>query len=180
MALDLKHAFESGEFADLIISAGGEEFKVHKIVVCRFGPIKELEATARDGRIEIPETAKVIEAVFRGLYGFEYEVSAERDVDWAYAELQNLVDAFIVAEKVSSNHRFICEYPLTPHLSTRCANSQTRSLTRSRQPSDSSPISPLSSDSLEACAVTISAAASSKQRSTAPSARSGPCWMREY
>ncbi|KAK5124003.1 hypothetical protein LTR85_002200 [Meristemomyces frigidus] len=102
MALDLRAAYESGEFTDLIIVAeGGRDFMVHKLVVCQFGPIKALNADAPDGRVELPESPTVVEAVLRGMYGFKYQAEAydRRDAGGAMEHLQGLVETCIAAEK---------------------------------------------------------------------------------
>ncbi|KAK4540293.1 hypothetical protein LTR36_009605 [Oleoguttula mirabilis] len=102
----------SGEFSDLIIAAGGREFKVHTVVVCRFARFKTLVGASQDGRLELPESAEVVDAVLRCMYGFEYAINNQHDPDTAAADFQKLVDTCFAADKYDVR-------TLAEHLATR-------------------------------------------------------------
>lgn len=65
--------YETGEWSDLTIEAGGKEFKVHKSVVCSACPFVEAACTkgfreTHTNRIKLPERAVTVEAMLQHFY----------------------------------------------------------------------------------------------------------------
>ena len=63
----LPTVYATGEFADCtVISASGEEFPAHRLVLAQFPRLKELVAV--DRRVQLPESTEVVERVLRYMY----------------------------------------------------------------------------------------------------------------
>ncbi|KAL9531139.1 Speckle-type POZ protein-like [Sphaerulina musiva] len=65
--------WETGDWSDLTIIAGGRHFKVHKSVVCHGSPVIKAACShdweeARTGIINLPESASVIEELLATMY----------------------------------------------------------------------------------------------------------------
>ncbi|KAK3680551.1 hypothetical protein LTR37_021177 [Vermiconidia calcicola] len=63
----LPTVYATGEFADCtVISASGEKFPAHRLVLAQFPRLKELVAV--DRRVQLPESTEVVERVLRYMY----------------------------------------------------------------------------------------------------------------
>lgn len=70
--------YETGQWSDLTIEAGGKQFKVHKCVVCPACPFLHAACTrgfleSQTNVIKLPESEIVIDTILRHFYEFKFD-----------------------------------------------------------------------------------------------------------
>ncbi|KAM0719318.1 hypothetical protein Q7P37_005223 [Cladosporium fusiforme] len=70
----LKHLYETGEYSDLTVNAGGTIFEVHKSIVCPASAWLEKECQDMGSLIEAFATPHIVDSIFRHLYAMDVPV----------------------------------------------------------------------------------------------------------
>ncbi|KXT01705.1 hypothetical protein AC578_2797 [Pseudocercospora eumusae] len=102
----LEKLFESGEWSDFQIATPTKTFKVHRNIVSSACPFFAA-ACKRDwkegsiGTIALPEDEKVIYCLVRYMYGLEWNLWSEYQIEYEY-EIMCLFETGIAADKAST------------------------------------------------------------------------------
>ena len=98
--VDLPAIFATGEFADCaIVSADGEEFAVHRLVISQYPRLKDLVTQNR--HVRLSESTEVVERMLRWMYGVDWQPDdLEPTRKGVGRELTCVVELCDAAEKV--------------------------------------------------------------------------------